>query len=558
MKNAFLFSIISILTLFSKQATASDTLKKFKDPYIGTLSGKVTDKSNGRPLPGATIYINDLKLGVVADSLGNYIFRKLPSGTFLVEVRSIGFKALTQNVKINGETIFNFELQENIIEESEVVVTGLSKATQIKRSPIPIVSVNHSFLATNLNTNIIDALTKVPGVTAVTTGPNVSKPYIRGLGFNRILTLYDGVRQEGQQWGDEHGIEADKYSIDHVEIVKGPASLSYGSDALAGVVNLIPTVPAPEGKIIGEVLGEYQSNNKMIGTSAMLAGTKDGFEWIGRLSHKQATNYENKIDGRVYGTAFNETDGMAYLGIHGNWGYSHLSASFFNDLQEIPDGSRDSATGKFTKQITEIDTFRPIVTDQELNSYTIAAIHQHIRHFRFYNNNSFTLGQGRVTVSLAYQNSIRQEFSHPEFTDIAGLYLDLNTFNYDVKYYVPEFSGWNLTLGINGMYQKNDVTKGTEFVIPSYHQFDFGPFAMIKKSFNKVDVSGGLRYDTRSFSNDALFTKPDPVTHFDRPVYGADTVGADVQSRSYSHIFSGFSGSVGFAYNAIDGFTFKA
>ena len=82
--------------------------------------------------------------------------------------------------------------------------------------------------------------------------------------YNRILTLYDGVRQEGQQWGDEHGIEVDQYGVDQAEVIKGPASLTYGSDALAGVVNLIPTPPAPEGKIQGDVLAEFQSNNGLV------------------------------------------------------------------------------------------------------------------------------------------------------------------------------------------------------------------------------------------------------------------------------------------------------
>ena len=107
----------------------------------------------------------------------------------------------------------DFQLEENYTEASEVVVTGLSKATQIKRSPVPIVSVSHDYLVSNLSTNVIDAISKIPGIRGVTTGPNVSKPFIRGLGFNRILTLYDGVRQEGQQWGDEHGIEVDQYAI---------------------------------------------------------------------------------------------------------------------------------------------------------------------------------------------------------------------------------------------------------------------------------------------------------------------------------------------------------
>ena len=315
--NKSIFLVIKIFpnekkyNLFSDCGFCSFGLQQFicrldkKIPfYIGTLSGLVTEKITGQGLAGASVYINDLRLGVITDSSGHYSFKNMPSGNYLVEVRHVGFKPFTRNIHIDGTVTENFELQENIIEESEVVITGLSKATQIRRSPIPIVSINHNFIASNLNTNIIDAITKVPGITAVTTGPNVSKPYIRGLGFNRILTLYDGVRQEGQQWGDEHGIEVDQYSIDRIEAVKGPASLSYGSDALAGVVNLIPTQPAPEGKMQGEILGEYHTNNGLIAGSAMLNGTKNGFEWLGRLSHKQATNYQNKYDGRVYGTSF--------------------------------------------------------------------------------------------------------------------------------------------------------------------------------------------------------------------------------------------------------------
>jgi iron complex outermembrane receptor protein len=520
----------------------------------------VTEAASGKPIAGATVSISDLKVGAVADASGNYSIRSLPSGTYLVEARSIGFKAQSMNVTISGNATQNFSLLENVIEEGAVVVTGLSKATQIRRSPIPIVAVSHDFIAQNLNTNIIDALTKVPGVSAVTTGPNVSKPYIRGLGFNRILTLYDGIRQEGQQWGDEHGIEVDQYSIDHVEVVKGPSSLTYGSDALAGVVNLIPTQPAPDGTIKGEVLSEYFTNNKMIGLSGMLGGSKNGWQWLGRVSHRQATNYQNKTDGRVYGTAFNETDATGYLGTHGKWGYSHLSFSMFNDEQLIPEGSRDSATGKFTKQITEDDTYRPIVSDEELRSYSdiTNVTHQHIRHYRLFSNNSFSLGSGRLAVNLAFQKSHRQEFSHPELLNVPGLDLNLNTYNYDIKYYLPELNGWDLVIGTNGMYQTNEVTAGTEFVIPSYHQFDFGPFALIKKTFERWDVSGGVRLDSRSFSNDQLYTKPDPVSGFDIPVYGVDTLGADHQFSPYSHTFSGASGSVGFTYNANENFSFKA
>jgi len=550
----FLLLIFSGIYFISSAQTSS---KSNFSTYLGTLSGKVTDSTTGKPLPGASVYIADLKLGVVADESGNYRFANLPSGTYLVEAHAIGHSTQIKDITISEKAVLNFELSLQYTEQSAVVVTGQSKATQIKRSPIPIVTMSHADIVANLSTNIIDAISKLPGVTQLTTGPNVSKPFIRGLGFNRILTLYDGVRQEGQQWGDEHGIEVDQYGVDHAEVIKGPASLTYGSDALAGVVNLIPTPPAPEGKIQGDVQAEFQTNNGLFGGSAMMEGTKNGLEWMGRLSHKEASNYSDRADGRVYNTAFNETDATASIGLHRAFGYSHLNISLFDDLQEIPDGSRDSATRQFTKQITDSDTYRPIVSEKELHSYAITPLHQHVQLFHIYSTNNFVLGYGRLTVNLGFERSVRREFSHPQQPDIPGLFLQLNSYVYDVKYYFPSFDGWDITTGINGMYQQNTSTNGAEFIIPSFHQFDVGPFAMVKKSFGKLDLSGGIRFDSRSFTNQQMYTVSDGVD-YDTPVYGKDTVGAYQAFPYYHKLFSGFSGSLGLAYVFSDKWSAKA
>jgi iron complex outermembrane receptor protein len=448
-------------------------------------------------------------------------------------------------------------MEQAITEMNEVVVTGSSRATEITRTPVPMITVNSRELQQNLNTNIIDAIAKLPGVSAVTTGPNVSKPFIHGLGFNRVLTLFDGVRQEGQQWGDEHGIEIDENAVDRIEIVKGPASLIYGSDALAGVVNMLPAQPVPDRTIKGHVETNYQTNNGLMAAHAALAGNKNGLNWGGVISHKQATNYQNRYDGRVYGTAFNETDLSGHAGLNKKWGYSDLNFSVFDDLQEIPDGSRDSITRKFTKQVTEADTFRPIVSDAELNSYKITSLHQHVQHYRIYSTNNFIIGESKLGLILGYQQSIRREFSHPEFPDIPGLYLDLKTLTYDIKYLIPESKGWETTIGINGMYQRN-TNKGTEFVIPDYNQFEIGPFFLTTKTIGKLDLSAGARYDTRIFRNDAMYTRSNPQTGFDMQVSLPDTAMADHPFYSFKHTFSGISASVGATYNITKKFLVKA
>ena len=556
MNKLILYSILFIFsTLFTFTKAQSQTIQINNN---SSFSGTVTDIAN-KPIEGVVVYILDLKLGVVTNKEGNFKFDNLPSGKYIVEVKLIGYKSISQTIFFSKDTKFNFKLTESFAETGEVIVTGVSKATLIKRNPVPIVSVSHDYLVSTLSTNTIDAIARIPGVRAVTTGPNVSKPFIRGLGYNRILSLYDGIRQEGQQWGDEHGIEVDQYGVDKVEIIKGPASLSYGSDALAGVVNIIPTQPAPEGKTKGAVVVDYQTNNKFLGGSAFMSSTKNGFEWMTRVSHKQAVDYQNKYDGRVYATAFKETDASLSMGLHKSWGYSHVNFILFDDVQEIPDGSRDSATRRFTKQITEADTVRELVSNDELNSYTINKLHQHVQHYRVYWNNNFVVGAGNhLAVNIGYQNSIRREYSHPVSYTIPGLYLQLNSLTYDVKYTFREFQNWDITTGINGMLQQNKVTNGTDFIIPNYKQFDLGPFVTAKKSFGKLDISGGIRFDIRSFNNQELYTSTSSATGFSMPVYNKDTVGASKVFSSYTKTFTGFSGSMGATYNFSDKLSIKA
>jgi iron complex outermembrane receptor protein len=512
------------------------------------LTGKITDGITGEAIPGATVYIPDLKIGVIADKNGDYKLDNLPGATFIIQVSFLGYKSINEKLDLSITKSRNFVMEQAITEMNEIVVTGTLRSTEITRSPVPIITLERRDLQQNLITNIIDALARLPGVSAVTTGPNVSKPFIHGLGFSRVLTLFDGVRLEGQQWGDEHGVAMDENAVDHIEVVKGPASLTYGSDALAGVVNMIPAPPVQNDTMKGHVETNYQTNNGLAAVSAAMAGNSKGFVWGGVVSYKTATNYQNKYDGRVYGTAFKESDFSSYIGVNKKWGYSHLKFSFFNDLQEIPDGSRDSLTRKFTKQITEADTFRPIVSSQELSSYNINALHQQVQHLLLYSSNNFILGKSKLGLLLGYQRSIRKEFSHPQYPEIPGLYLDLSTFTYDLKLSVPESNGWETTLGINGMYQKN-ANSGTEFIIPDYSQTDIGPFILVTKTTGKLDLTAGLRYDTRFFRNSPMYTDTDPNTGFNRQASAQDTSEANLTFSSYSHEFSGISASFGATFN---------
>ena len=524
------------------------------------LQGTITDKASGTPLIGVNVYFPDLKTGGITDVNGKYHINNLPKTTAMIEVSYVGYQLIAKKVDLNTTQTADFAMGQSADEMNEVVVTGVSKATEIKRDPVPLMAVNKVYINEHSTSgNVIDEIANLPGVSAVTTGPNISKPYIHGLGYNSVITLEDGIRQEGQQWGDEHGIEVDQNSIDRIEIIKGPASLIYGSDALGGVINLITAPPVPDGKILGSVTGVYGTNNGLINGSLKLQGNHNGLVWGTVLSDKEAKNYQNRHDGRVYATGFKEKDARAMIGINKSWGYSYLNASLFDDLQDIPDGSRDALTRQFTYQITDADTYRPIVPASILNSYAIPTLHQHVQFYRIYDNSNFNVGTGNLIVNLGYQYDHRREFTHPQAPTVPGLNLELTTYTYDVKYDVAMANGYETTLGVNGMYQNNTLGTCTDFPIPAYHQFDIGGFFVTKKSFGKLDLSLGARYDSRTINGKAAYVDT-TIQYFPTLYKGANPAGTPniVQQFSPLHkTFSGATGSFGATYNFSHAFLLK-
>lgn len=561
MKSKIFYCWLLLLTSFSAFSSTLPTTRHKTTEVIaaGNLTGTITDKADGKPIPGATVSIPDLRMVTVTDANGKYKLSQLPRGTYLVQVSYLGYAPSNQKINFSTTSSLDVQLQSSTIETGEVIITGVSRATELKRAPVPMVAVGKTYLDQRAASgNVIDEIANLPGVSAVTTGPNVSKPFIHGLGYNRIVTSVDGIRQEGQQWGDEHGIEVDQNSIDRVEIIKGPASLSYGSDALGGVVNLITPSPVPEGKILGSVSGIYGTNQGLYNGSFRLQGNQNGLVWGTVVSDKGAKDYQNNHDGRVYGTGYHEKDARVMVGLNKSWGYSYLNASAFDDQQEIPDGSRDSISRQFTKQISE-GTDKQIVTPAELNSYGITPLHQHVQLYRIYNNSNFILGNGNLLVNLGYQYSHRREFTHPTEPDVAGLNLNLKTYTYDVKYNFNIGNGYETSAGINGMYQNNSLGQSTDFPIPAYHQFDIGSFFVIKKSYGKLDVSAGARFDSRSFTSQSAYIDTTnaafPVLYTGNNPTGTPNVVS--QFTALHKNFSGFSGSFGATYNFSDSFLIK-
>ncbi len=503
----------------------------------GSLAGKVTDEK-GNPLAGASVFLHDVKAGAISDAKGNYTTIPINRGSYLVEVTYQGFASLIVPVTLNGNTSKNFTLNTTAVEQEAVTVTGVSSATRLRNSPQPVSLVKRTDLLQNASTNLVNALVRKGGVSVITTGPAISKPVIRGLGYNRVVTINDGIRQEGQQWGDEHGIEIDEYSVQRAEVLKGPASLMYGSDGIAGVINFITNQPVTAGTIKGNLLVTYTDNNNTEGFNANLAGNLiNGFNWNMYGSLKSAADYSNKYDGRVFNSRFNEKNWGGYIGINKSWGYTHLIVSSFNQKLGVTEGVRDSATGKFL-YLAETP-YEAIATDRQLKSKDFITPYQHVEHFKIALDNSFAAGKNRVVATVAFQQNQRRELGNPDEPSVPDLYFNLKTINYNLQYQMSARQGWKTTIGANGMYQQNR-NLAAEKLIPEYNLFDAGVFVYTSKSFNKLTVSGGLRGDTRTMD-----------------IKGLQELGHSKFNAVNKH-FGNISGSAGIAYEASDGVTLKA
>jgi iron complex outermembrane receptor protein len=511
-----------------------------------TLTGKVFDRATGKVLSGASVYLPEIKKGTIANKEGVFTIN-IEQGSHVLEISYVGYATNVENIKLQKNLEQNFYLNSSVIEGGNVIVTSFLRATSTRRTPTPVTIIKKEELFRGVSSNLIDALSKVPGVSQISTGPAISKPIIRGLGYNRVVVMNDGIRQEGQQWGDEHGIEIDEYNVSRTEVLKVPASLIYGSDALAGVINIISNVPVSEGVIKGNVFSNYQTNNRLMGNHFDLAGNNKGFIWGINMSAKSAGDYKNKYDGNVFNSRFLERNGGGYIGIEKSWGYSQLSFSNFYQHLGVVEGDR-AADGKFIMLKNVGGIAEELVVDAaEAKRFTPNVPMQKIQHTKYTLDNNVKLGNDRLKATFGLQQNQRMEFGNPLNDKERELFFDLKTFNYAVQYLQAEKNNWKNTFGVNGMRQTN-TNKGEAELVPNYTSFDMGVFYYTQKRTDKTSWSGGLRYDQKwmNFINPAQFVCP--------PGMACIALYNPIESNKQ---FNNFSGAIGVAHDVNEQLTLK-
>jgi iron complex outermembrane receptor protein len=512
-----------------------------------SLSGNIMDSTTHKPIVDASVYFPQLKLGAVTDLKGNYRISPLPEGTYEVEVQSLGHATLTRQVVIEGHVSLNFSMALSSNTLRQIVITALGNVTTIKRSPTPVTLVTHNMMLQKTSTTVIDAIASQPGVSETTEGPGTTKPQINGLGFNRVLTLMDGVPQEDFQWGDDHGILIDPYAVHSAEIIRGPASLQYGASAEAGVISFKSGPFAENGTIQGSVLSEYQTNDGYIGNSVNIKGSNNGFVWKLRGSSEEAHSYWNPKDGYVWGSAWHQGNARLVLGLIKPWGYSHLTLSALHRRIQVPDGNRDS-TGRFEFDAPQNGKIYPDKTDFLSYDADIAG-DKSLDEYQAWWQNSIRAGEGRVEIDAGFTRSVHHDI---DTGTVGEGNMAVNDIPFSLKYQSSSNSGLKLTAGINGTYEfENNLAAPpppyiADYEIPDYTDFEIGGYAILEKDLKNLTLSGGLRYDISNFIGQEMWLIN--ASTYGQAIVPPKTHGAELQFPGFNNTYSGWSGSIGASY----------
>ena len=477
---------------------------------FGQISGVVSD-DHKHPLPGANVLLLPDSIQTSTDVDGQFIFRNIKAGTYELRFSYIGYLTDTRVVTVeSGKSVDVRVMLDTDDQILETVVVSEEHAKQ--EVTLQTEHVHEDFFQRNLEGSFAKSIEKLPGISSINVGVGIAKPVIRGLSANRIIVNHQGIKQESQQWGSDHGLEIDQFDVERVEIIKGPGSLQYGSDGLGGVINIMPDKILPTNSYKGSVLGVYKTNNDHYGGSAKLGINVNDWFLTARYSQQDFADYQVPADAFIYNnfelpilndrlknTAGNESNISINTGLKRDWGitrllYSHysLNAGLFSGAVGVP---RSYA-------LTDDGNYRDIDVPQ-----------QKVDHYRVSMNQIFFMGDNHLALDIGFQRNQRREFSEPEFhsiplsqledpNDKLAIELLLETFSITSHYQFYSEEDRKNIIGFSVQWQDNK-RGGFEFLLPDFRTFRGGIYAITEREMtDNWLINGGLRFDIGNNNTD--------------------------------------------------------
>lgn len=434
-----------------------------------TISGSVKDQKTSEPLMGVNIFIKNSTIGTTTDFDGNFTLSIDSKTDFIILASYAGY--VTEKIKINAKNRKNpiaILLHEIVMELDEVILSTPFSKLQSEN----VVKVSYKSLASMQRRgiqNLMDGVSQISGVTKMSTGSGISKPVIRGLTGSRVLVYNQGVRLENFQFGDFHGIGINEAGISGVEVIKGPASLLYGSDAIGGVLYLVPEKFAPIGETKADIHSKYTSNTLGSNSTMGVKTSFDKLQFIARIAYNSNADYRVATGKRVTNSRYNDKDFKAGLGYNG--------AILKTDIRFNSNRSQNGI---------------PQVIGLQETSRVLTGKHQNLGNHVLSIKNDIQLPNSTIKTNIGHTWHNRRLI----INDVTKIGMQLNTLNYDIKWHLPVFKKLESILGVQGMNQKN-TNFGENYLLPDASTTSIGVFTTLNYNFNNLTLQAGVRYDLR-------------------------------------------------------------
>ena len=462
-----------------------------------TLEGKVFDSISKSSVPFAEIYILDLELFTRSDVDGHFLINsKLPQ-QYQVIVSALGYE--TQRLVLNNKlTNIDFYLTESHQDLEEVTVSG-PKGTLQRENAVHIERMNIKDLNQIATTTIGEAIAKIPGVYNSTTGIGISKPVIRGMQGIRVVSLLNGLRIENQQWGGDHGIGVTSLGIGSVEVIKGPASLLYGADALGGVIYYVDENYAAQNKL--EVGLSTQNESNTLGTSNQFWIKKSGnnvrFSIAGSLSNH--ADYQLPSARYAANSRFSENTVKTAFGWNRKNSVLNVRYTYNSTNVGIPGHTHDAVIEESKLKVNQ-QSRKQRLPYQDFKNHFLSI------------DNKWFMKRGEVQLLLGQTLNQLTEFD--EKNTIPGIKMNLFNSLYHLKYKRNVSEKLNYIVGCQGMFQQNfNDLSASEFLLPKSSMFDNGAYLIGFYTYQKWNFQVGARYDLRiietaeSFKGNSVFNE---------------------------------------------------
>lgn len=474
------------------------------------LAGHITDQDTGEPLAGATVTLLELNRQLLTDSVGDFRFDSLCAGRFTLEVTHISCGTVQQKIRVERDRHADLVMPHARSTLSAVVVeaqkgvpnTGFKKELSGRQ------------LEQAKGLSISEALAKINGVTLLQTGSTIAKPIIHGLHGNRLLTINNGVRQEGQQWGNEHAPEIDAFIADKLTIIKGVDELRYGSDAIGGVILVQPKPLQYKPGYAAEVNAGYFTNNRQYVASGIWEqqfASLPAFAYRIQGTFKKGANSATPHY-RLNNTASEEYNFSATAGWRIKGFNTELFYSQFNTKVGIFLGSH---IGNLSDLQKAIEADRPDAVFLGQDTYTIGRPYQDVTHHLAKSKTQFSLNGHRFTVQLAGQFNNRKEFDivRSSTSKTPQLNLSISTLSEDISWEHPVWNNLQGTVGVAAMQQDNAYAG--RYFIPNYQSNTWGAYVLEKWARHRWELQAGARFDNKNISTNRLLSGGNSFDQYD-------------------------------------------